>query len=446
MIIQEKPSYKNYIKENGLKFYNLVINGKKYSFKVSKLFEILFLSDEDYISFLLKENTDEINKEYYLYAIKKLFIEYNLFDKYLFPCEIINRFFDIENSINNDLELGFNLNDIVIDKELKDNILKDISLFDTDLEKAIYIYIKMCKTLTYEEEYFAVGQSEEYEIVRKHHDISNIKDINLTNNKVVCHDFNAIYAKLLAELGIKFKINYTETKSYGKSHPSLTFLSSNYIVTADSVTSVLHGDLTNAKLNQKLKGLVCKNDDFNTKREFIKIFITVYEKIVDNEVKISKNKVMEYETLEDIKNEYCNNSNIELSLYEKLAILIKKVNSSSLDRIDSWSYLLQLRKILFTEEECDNNVKIVIIRNNEFTPIKATAIIIINEDNLANDFYDNEYFLYDIGSDPISLDVVTLQNKFTDGKYQYVIKSGSRIPNLILETNPFFSKTPIKKS
>ena len=450
MQINQKLSCKELFKDKCFKFYNLMIDDNKYSFLIAELLEILFLSDDEYKNILSKDILiNGIKKENYFYAIKNLFKEYNLLDNYIFPDKIISRINDINNNISIDIQSindylqqeGLELESIVINQELKNTILKDISLFSTDLEKAIYIYIKMCKILTYDEEYFAVGQNEEYDVVRKHQDIFNIKNITLSNNKIVCHDFNAIYAKLLNELGILSKTTYTELVGYGNSHPSLTFRCSNFLIKVDSVTSVLNGDITNAKLNQRLKGIICINENQKTKKEFLNILTKVYYKISEKEtIRISKNKVMEIENYEDIKKEYCSDSNIELDIYEKLAILIKKVNSTNLIGIDFWSYLLQLRKILFTQEECDNNVKIVIIRNNEFNPIKASAIIVINEDNLANDFYDNEYYLCNIGHEPVYIDVVTLQNKFSNGMYQYVIKSGSRIPNLILENNLFLDK------
>ena len=59
------------------------------------------------------------------------------------------------------------------------------------------------------------------------------------------------------------------------------------------------------------------------------------------------------EKLEDILKEYNIPNNLKLDLYERLAILIDKVNKTEMTGIDSLSYLLQLRKILFTENEME---------------------------------------------------------------------------------------------
>lgn len=335
---------------------------------------------------------------------------------------------------------GLNINQIVINHELKDKILEDINLFESKLEKAIYIYIKMCKLLTYDDEFFAVGQDNNYKVVKEHKSILNIKNITLKNNKIVCYDFNAIYLKLLNLIGIDVNVNYNTIEEYGKSHMNLTFKCDCFKVKADSVTSIINGDIYKAKLNQKLNGLVCLNENELAQKEFSRIVSNVYKKIREKESRegkvITKNKIEKMETLNDILKEYNIPSSLELDLYEKFSILIDKVNKTNLEGIDALSYLLEIEKILFTKEELGNNIRIVIIRNNEITTdkIKASAIIVINEEDLLNDYYDNEYYLYNPKNKLTYIDKVSLENKFFEGEYQYIINSSLRIPCLRLES------------
>ena len=49
----------------------------------------------------------------------------------------------------------------------------------------------MCKLLTYDDEYFAVNQKGP--ATEKHKDVNYVSNINLTNNRVVCFEFNLIY-------------------------------------------------------------------------------------------------------------------------------------------------------------------------------------------------------------------------------------------------------------
>ena len=443
-VSENLKNYKIIFDEISIKYYQIRIDDVLYNFSIRDLLEILFMDDNQYSGYLNNETLiNNIKKEYYFYAIREFFKEYHLLTKYIFPLEIITRIENINNNTSIDLQSinqlvtqeGLKLDKIIINQELKEEILKDINHFNNNLEKAIYIYIKMCKILTYDEAYFVVKQDERYEVVRKHQDISNIKTITLSNNKVVCHEFNGIYAKLLNELGIITKTEYTGIKSYGKSHPFLIFKYEKFLIKVDSVTSIIYGDIANVKINEFLKGLICLNDNKETVEEFIKILSRVYNRIIEIESS-DKNEIIILKNYEDIINKYCQGLKIELNLYEKLSILIKEVNSSKLSGIDALSYLLYLRKILFTKDELDNNIKFVIIRNNEFeNKLTSSVVIVANDEDLAVDFYDNEYFIYKIGSEPISIDVVTLKNKFLNNEYQYVMKSISRIPNLVLENN-----------
>ena len=59
------------------------------------------------------------------------------------------------------------------------------------------------------------------------------------------------------------------------------------------------------------------------------------------------------------------------------------------------------------------NIRIVIVRNNELiNKVKASAVIVINEEDLLIDYYDNEYYIYNSNTKLISLDRISLENKF----------------------------------
>ena len=61
----------------------------------------------------------------------------------------------------------------------------------------------MCKLLTYDEEFYAVNQKGP--LTEKHETIDNLAKISRSNNKVVCYEFNAIYAYMLKKIGINYK-------------------------------------------------------------------------------------------------------------------------------------------------------------------------------------------------------------------------------------------------
>ena len=78
--------------------------------------------------------------------------------------------------------------EIKIDSDLEKVIMDGFPYDASELEMAIYIYIKMCKVLTYDEEYYAVNQMGV--ATEKHRSTSHIALITPQNNQVVCFEFN----------------------------------------------------------------------------------------------------------------------------------------------------------------------------------------------------------------------------------------------------------------
>ena len=316
----------------------------------------------------------------------------------------------------------------------------------TNLEKAIYIYIKMCKLLTYDEEYYAVNQRGE--VAEKHKSIDYISSITLDNNKVVCFEFNLMYSNLLNKLGINFASSYGKNAfgmenpfgedSYGEGHSNLEFRVNKFLISVDAVTSILQGDIFQAKLNQPLVGLNCINKNKKTQYEFKEMVTKIYQLIVEQEKKLDETQQVEHvQTLDELLKEYSKlTTNIhEISLNERLSILIDKVNSTKMVGIDSMAYILQLRKILFTNDQINNNIKVTIIRNNEsFEDEKVatvSAIFTLNAYNIDESEEQNIYYYYNPNCELISITKEELQVKFNDGIFEFVGNDCPKIPGII---------------
>ncbi len=399
------------------KKYNINIENKNYSIDIEKFIEFLELPDIKYELYINHKQIYGIKKEHFLYALCSFFKENEIIYKYELPDKFKKRYEEIENykkidfeSTNKNYDNNELNKEIIINKELKNAILKNIPSNFNNLEKAIYIYIIMCKTLTYDEEYLVSFKNS----IDKHKNIGYINTISPTNNKVVCYEFNLIYAKFLEELGIKYSILYKGNKrSYKDTHTSLIFNYNKYLINVDSVTSVFNGDYFKAKLNQPLIGLLCINKNQNTKNEFNKILEKVYKTIINKEhSKINK------DNFNDILNEYRKyTKKTNITLADKLSILIDKVNKANMVGVDTMSYLLSLRKVLFNEIEREKNIKIVIIRNNDLK--ETNAVIIINKKDY-NEEDENIYYLYRPNQLLISVSKEELNERFNDNKLQYI--------------------------
>ena len=447
--LKNSISFERFLEKHKGNNYNIDIDGNKYSIPTEQLISLMQLTDEQFDNLCSSTAIKEINgisKEYFIYASFKFFRENKALEEYLMPDIIVNRYRDIGSLQKIDLQAinkhltttDTKYQNIQIDNDLKQDIISDIPENATDLEKAIYIYIKMCKLLTYDEEYYAVNQKGI--ATEKHKSTDYVSSITLENNKVVCFEFNLIYSKLLNELGIHFSSDYKGMvgEAYGDGHANLEFRSDKFLISADSVTSILQGDIMQAKLNQPLVGLKCINRNQQTQQEFKESLTKMYQLIAQQENSLSENKQVEHiQTLDELLEEYSHvTTNIQdISLNERLSILVSKVNSTGMVGIDSLSYVLQLRKILFTEEQRKNNIGVTIVRNNEpFEEGKvamASAIFTLNGQSFVESPDQNVYYYFNpnYGLAPITKE--ELQTRFNDSKLEYVEKDDPRIPGII---------------
>lgn len=435
-------SYEKFLSiyKNGI--YKIDIENNNYSINISDILEFMNLNSKEFVNICYLKDIEtlyNIKKEYFIYAAFKFFINTNALENFILPKNILNNIIDIYQSNHIDLEAinrYLETKDTIykkvnIDASLKEYLLKDMPNNFNTLEKAIYVYIRMCKTLTYNEEYFAVNQATA--VTQKYKNIDYISKINLNNNEVVCYQFSAIYSKLLNELGINFRTYYhnMQEENYGSGHPYLEFRVDNYLVNADSIIYILKGDLVLAKLNRPLNGIKCINKSKYTQNLFNETLNKVYSLIVKEENSLIK------ENFEDLLEEYSHiTKNIkDISIFEKLNILVKKVNSKKLSGIDAYSYALKLRKILFTKEEMENKININIVRNNEPNKKDVIAstitIISVNEDNFNND--DTLYYYFYPNNELMYVSKEELEFNFKHNVLDYIKYNDKKIPGLFKE-------------
>ena len=444
-ILKGNVTYEMFVEKNGNKTYELDVDGNNYTFQVRDILELLQMPEEEF-NRLCSDNEIKtykgFPKEHFIYASYVYFKKNEYTNNFLFPPTMLQKLYEIETlqkidiqAINKHLETKDSMfRKVVINPALEQEILKDMPEDVSSLEKAIYIYIKMCKLLTYDQEYYAVNQKGPATL--KHQDINFVSTITPENNEVVCFEFNLIYSKLLDKLGIKFASDYKNMvgEAYGDAHANLEFRCDKYMVSADSVTSILQGDIMQAKLNQPLVGLKCLNVNLETQQEFNLLVKKMYELIVMQEKGLT-DEVGHTQTLDELLREYAHlTSNLkEVSLDEKLSILGEKVNSRGMVGIDTLSYVLQLRKVLFTEEERKDNVVVSIVRDNnpeqEGKIAAAKAIMAINKEGFEQ-APDNTVYYYLDNNKLVAISKEELQTKFANKDLEYIEKDDPRIPGI----------------
>lgn len=407
------------------------VDGITYNIPANKIIELLELDTktlDDYIN--TPNRKGSISKEAFLYIVRRFIIREKLMDNFIFPENIEKRITDIVNyeildfesqntylSDENSLTSKTNLN-----PELIEAITKDIPANYSTLEKAIYIYIKMCKILSYNDEFFAAKQRGL--AAEKHRMIDYIETISPQFPEVVCYEFNAIYAKMLHSLGINFQRECFSWKNkYGDGHENLSFRVGKYIIEADSSRQILTGDLFNAKVGNSIKGLKCRNQNFDTYMEFDEILRKVYKDIKKEDKSTFSEALKEYEELTNAKQAH-------IPFNTRFDIFLEKIRTSSFNGLNIMSYILRLVNVLFTEEEREHYIDFEIIRDNnpkdEDKIVATCGIITMNEKGILKDEEHNKYYIYINGElkrilkRTLIRNIITGTLGFIDSEEQYI--------------------------
>ena len=420
---KEKILYDKLIEDSKNKYYEIEIDKKRYNILISDMLCMMNLSSERILEIC---NNDEIEtignikKEYFFYATYKYMKKKKIIENYLVPDEVeknYNRLSNMEiidfEAVNKFYNPDEDIDKIKLSEELKTEIFKNMPSNLNKLEKAMYIYLKMCKLLSYDEEFFFANR--EAAVLIKHKDIEHIKKVTLKKNGVVCYEFISIYAIMLLEkLGINSQFNNSIKESYGTTyHTMLDFRCGKYLVSADSLTSVLNGDIINVKLNGVINGFTCNNKSEKTSLEFYKMLGKVY-KIVKEEEETKQFNVSDFD-----------NSNI----IEKLNIVIEKLKFKGYKGIDFISYTVKLYRLLFNEEERTNNIKISIVKDYK-DYLHGAVVFCVNTQGF-NIGEENTYYLFDSRGTILTLNRIELQELFDNEVVSYYDELQYDLPGII---------------
>ncbi len=425
--------------KNSTEIFESIIDGKQVSFAFSELTKFLesgFL-ETYYSTNNINFKIGELNKDEFAYVLKSFIEKHKVFDRYIFSESSTKFKNDLETdkiantshfNVINKTEDSFS-NEVLINKQLRDKILKNLPKNYSKLEQAIYVYIKLCQTLTYDPEFFASNQEGRSAFI--HEDISRISQVTPNNPEIVCYEFNQIYGKFLKTIGINYEISTEYTNVYGKGHANLQFRVDDYIITADSVTSILQGDLFNSKVNENIVGLNCNNKNSIIQQKFKTILNNVYEDIQQNEYNPYIGESGFNSWLEMYRTLSTGSMLVEAS--EKFDILKKQLKKLPLPKMENFSYLLKLSKALFNNEFEDSKFNVIIA--NELTRLDRVklmplAVIVYNSNNIKSNPENNTLFTYNHKGDFKNIDFKTLKLYFEAGKYDYLKQHDIDIPGI----------------
>lgn len=416
--------------------YETQIDGKKCILPVDNIVRFLSLSPENLKDICITDpdgKIGQLSKTEFAYAASEYLKKNKITENYVFSDNIerrinsltsgqyidfsaVNKLLETEDTLYEKVELNPGLHDVILE-QMPDGL--------SGLEKAAYIYAKMCTILIYDNKFMAANQKGE--AAEKHKSLDYVGQISPDNNEVVCFEFNMIYAKMLDEQGLHFKSEYKNLigEDYGDGHANLEFRDGKFIVRADSVASILGGDIARAKLGLPLTGFECESPNPRTQKEFQDKVSAMYELVQSQER--DNDPWNEYDSLTE------NLHPVEFD--EKKTILLDRLKSTNLRGIDAMSYALQLRKTLFSEQERKDNVSIVVLRNNAVNgdgpKLEAGAVIAMSGSNLDNRDGNTSYYYLSSERELTSLTLEDIKSKLDDGTFEYIERKDPKIPGTV---------------
>lgn len=323
---------------------------KEYSFK--EVFNKLKMNKDEFIKSYnnnrLGINLDEKEKDYMLNSFINMFpfqdVEFDptVIANYKYLKKNIRRANFQKILINNSNNPSY-LKKVKVNEEFKKIILKDIPKEFNDIEKSFLIYIKMCSILDYDERYATIMQNDDYIKELKesiHNKVSNLKNITVNNNTIVCQEFVALYTKLLDEIGIKYVVKGNEKYELG--HPIVQILYNNFITQVDPTMSVIDSDICFIKNGLKSKKFDIVTKDDYSKDEFEGYINNVYDYI-------KKRYNIEYKSVNE---RFYNNQDMiqGLSFNEKIMYLNKAIEKVKNTNIPKCFFVKYVARSLFLED------------------------------------------------------------------------------------------------
>lgn len=231
---------------------------------------------------------------------------------------------------------------IRVNEDLKKKIVGEMPESYTDLEKSIYIYMKLCETLSYDGDYYYKDQVKDKNKQGIHENVSRLESIN-SEDGIVCYEFDYIFDDLLQDYDIKYleKHNINEGR-FSDSHKNSTFMADGTIVFADSTRSADEGDLINVKIGNNTNGIRCENYSLELQEKFRQAKEKVISELNKNPNRVSYSEIVKkYDTLARER---------ELKSADKISFIFSELNKTNLSGMDLFSLENMLEQHILKED------------------------------------------------------------------------------------------------
>ena len=338
----------------------------------------------------------------------------------------------------------------VVNPELKDFLLKDMPANLDKLGQALYVYYKMCHTLTYDDNYYNYGYLKQP--TTPHRNALETYNVTPQNNNVICSEFTTIFSVMLKEIGIIPHIHirtlvnsknaidseFTEEEfPFDGSHVWVEFNVDKYVVRADSTPSIIVGDLAKVKFSGFCEfedGLKCKNHCDQTLQDFANTQNLVRDILAKQNIqKVEELKQLELEKLtpQDVnllKNDQAlklykklPNNHYPISLDMRVRLMFSMVEHTQLKGLELIQFLQQVHNNIFTKDEYTKTqtgkVKFSVLRDDTQRNNPKTIVLFSYNKAKNDEQKDITYYLLEGGKKPVEFSKEDINSRYKSNNF-----------------------------
>lgn len=431
-LLKMSVEFRNFVEKYQNEKTCTVIEGDFVTVPASSFIELMTMNEASLKEVIKNNSYKEQKLDYVVFALDDFLENKKILDKYYIPKNVDNNLSILKSNIdityiNRCLAYEVNyIRKVEVNEKLKEAVLSDMPDYFDNLEKAFYVYYKLCTVLSYDDRYFAKRSMNEK---REHQFFERLQTITPENNVVICYEFNSLYARMLKDLGIIYELN--GSNQYADGHVSITFRADKFMVNADSTIGMIKSDLAYAKNGLILTGFTLENENEKTKQEFEQKVDKVYDYLRSKESVTNnyKGTVRELTYLEEALPD-------DLSLDEKVAIFISMTKDSTLKVMDKIPYEIKLSKILFDKGNKDDEqfqINYVSYQPDMNSSVHKTTKILTYNDKGIKNTKSNNYIFIDNNYEMHKTSLGEIKQELYRGRIRGLLRDDHIIPGTTLD-------------
>ena len=325
---------------------------------------------------------------------------------------------------NDDLINSFNINE-----NLKNEILQEIPSHFSNIQKAYYIYRRLCQKFSYDPDYYIHSMYNDTNSKINHYDIKRLESLH-GNEDIICGEISLVYAKFLSFFDIPCQLldsDDKEMKELSQKHMKARLKIDGFMIDADIAYGIYDSDLSTEKSLGEIKRFKLLNTSDRYRNKFNQEIKEVDKYINDNIINLEYDDAIRiYKSIS--KTNSINNTNV----FERVQLLEKTIVENKLDFINIMVWTKAIKEHLLGDK--DTCCKLEFIANTNPTgdkkDLELAALVIYNNNDIEQ---LNETYQYDIITEDKKIEHIEfseLKDRFNKGIY-FLTDPSRKLPGIV---------------